>query len=216
MFCQMIDELCRSGLLGEREARRFVRRGHFVHEAGHHGDTWLSLELLFADPRRLQRAAARLAGSLVQQGANVVCGPLVGGALVGQWIAHELGVGFVYAEPERESSASEKRYAIPRELGAALSSGRAIVVDDVINAGSATLACVREIESWGGRVVAVAGLIVRESTAPEMRQHLRMPVEALLHLPWNTWPSADCHLCHSGLELSRSPEAPSFGWGRHE
>jgi hypothetical protein len=38
----------------------FARTGHFAYESGDHGDTWLALDLLLADPRRLRGAAERL------------------------------------------------------------------------------------------------------------------------------------------------------------
>src|SRR5687768_3251211 len=82
----MIDPLRRSGLLAEADIERFCRRGHVAYESGDHGDLWLALGLLFADPRRLRAAAGRLAERLRRYEPEVVCGPLVGGALVGQWV----------------------------------------------------------------------------------------------------------------------------------
>jgi orotate phosphoribosyltransferase len=196
----MIDELRRSGLLDETDARRFVRTGHFAYEGGDHGDTWLALELLFADPRRLRRAARRLAGRLGDHEADLVCGPLVGGALVGQWVAHALGVGFVYVEPRPSGG-----YAIPAALRPTVDGRRVVVVDDVINAASATQATVREIESLGGRVVVVGCLIVRESMAAEIRPRLGVPVEALVAMSWNTWPASRCPLCAERAGLTNAP-----------
>jgi orotate phosphoribosyltransferase len=93
-------------LLGEGESR-FARRGHFVYEGSAHGDTWLALDLLFASPRRAQAAASKLAGSLAAYRADLVCAPLVGGALMGQWAAAELDAGF--AMPSRQPRASMAR-----------------------------------------------------------------------------------------------------------
>ncbi len=199
------DELGGSGLLEGPAAARFLRRGHFAYEGGDHGDTSLSLELLFADPRRLQRAAARLAARLRPYGADLVCGPLIGGALVGQAVACELGVAFVYAEPRTEHSATGAAHAIPGELRQGLVGKRAIVVDDAINAGSAALACVRDLESLGARLVAVASLIVRQSAEGELRQQVGASFEALVTIPWKTWPASECPLCRAGVELKNCP-----------
>jgi orotate phosphoribosyltransferase len=82
----------------QEEGPHFVRTGHFQYESGDHGNTWLTLELLFVDPQWLRRAAERLCERLVQFSADVVCGPLVGGALVAQPVAEILGARFVYAD----------------------------------------------------------------------------------------------------------------------
>jgi orotate phosphoribosyltransferase len=196
----VIGDLRRAGLIAAEDAGRFVRTGHFAYEGGDHGDTWLALELLFADPSRLRRAARRLAGGLGEHETDLVCGPLVGGALVGQWVAYALGTGFVYAEPRPSGG-----YAIPAALGPTIGGRRVVVVDDVINAGSATLASVQEIESLDGRVMAVGCLIVRESMAPEIRRRLGVPVEALVAMSWNTWPASGCPLCAERAGLTNPP-----------
>src|SRR3954470_7526477 len=64
-----------------------ARRGHFLLESGHHGELWLDLDALFAQPARVAPFVADLAERLSGCGAEVVCGPLVGGAFVAQAVA---------------------------------------------------------------------------------------------------------------------------------
>ncbi len=197
----MTDALRQSGLVADADAARFPRAGHFACESGLHGDTALALGLLVAAPRRLHQAAARLADKLRPHTPDLVCGPLVGGALVGQWVAFELGVPFVYAEPQPATTATARRYAVPPELGPTLRGKRAAIVDDVINAGAATHACAREIETWGGTVVAVGSLIARTPGPVDRWPDHGLPVAHLLGLPWHTWPAADCPLCRARVPV---------------
>jgi orotate phosphoribosyltransferase len=199
----MIEQLRRSGLLGEREAARFAERGHFAYEGGEHGDTWLALDRLFADPRRLQRAVARLADELAAHDPDVVCGPLAGGALVAQWLAWELGAAFVYAEAQPNGCASGRPYVIPAASRSGLANRRVVVADDVIDAGSAVRACIGEVEGAGGSVVAVASLIARDR--PPEERDLGLPVTALATVAWTSWPASECPLCKSGQALGPSP-----------
>lgn len=196
----MLDSLRQSGVLAEADVERFRQMGHYRYESGDHGDTWLALDLLFANPRRLQRAAARLAEKLVPYAPDLICGPLIGGALVGQWVAYELDAAFVYAEPQTTSDSADVSYTVPVGLRRLVSGKRVIVVDDAINAGSAVRACAREIEELGGRVVAVAGLLVRTPGGLDQRANLP-PVEYLVGVPWSIWPPADCPLCRAGVPL---------------
>jgi orotate phosphoribosyltransferase len=186
-------------LLGPRGSR-FARRGHFAYEGGAHGDTWLALDLLFVDPRRARAAASRLAASLAAHAADVVCGPLVGGALAAQWVAAELDAGFAWAER------APSGYLVPPETRALLRGRAVILVDDVINSGVATRACLREIEGAGGRPVAVGAWIARD--AGRLRRELGLPVEVLAELPWQTWAAGECPLCRAGAALDE-PEEPA-------
>ncbi|MGH7726619.1 MAG: phosphoribosyltransferase family protein [Candidatus Eiseniibacteriota bacterium] len=171
---------------------------------------WLDLALLFVEPARLEAQALALAGRLRPHGCELVCGPLVGGALIGQRVAAVLGIPFVFAErsSERDAPGSGVRYAIPRELRARVSGRRVAIVDDAINLGSATRACARAIASLGGRVGAVGALVLREGAAAELVQTLPVPIEAIEAIEtmrWNTWPKGECALCARGVTLETLP-----------
>ncbi len=184
------------------DAERFWRPGHFRYESGDHGDRWLALGLLFSDPRRLHRAARRLAALLVVHEPALICGPLVGGALVGHWVAHELALPFVYAEPVTERrETTPPRYALPNELRPLVAGSRVALVDDALNAGAATLAAGREVERAGGTVVAVAALVGRLPSIAPLLEKRAIALEILLPLEWNTWPPSQCPLCQAGAPI---------------
>ena len=195
-----IDALRAAGLLDDDDAGGFVRQGHFVYESGDHGDTWLGLGMLFADPRRLRRTAVRLAEGVRTWAPEVVCGPVVGGALVGQWVAHELGAAFVYAEP-RPGTGEGARYVVPGEVRSVLRGARVVVVDDVVNAGAAARACIREIDAVGGSVIGVAALIARASGWLDVWAKGGGTVNVLVRMGWNTWPASACPFCRSGVPV---------------
>jgi orotate phosphoribosyltransferase len=190
-----MHSLVAAGLLAAEDLGRFLRRGHFAYEGGDHGDAALALELLFADPRRLQRAATELARRLEPLKPSVVCGPLVGGAFVAQLVAAELGARFVYAER------IDRAYVVPRELCLGLANERCAVVDDVVNAGSATHRCMRALEGAGAGVVGVGCLAVRKGAEPALRKRLGLDVHALATIEWTNWPADACPLCDSGVTL---------------
>ena len=171
-----------------------ARRGHFVYESGDHGDLWLDLDRLFTDPLRLQESAVQLALRVRPIGANLVCGPEIGGAVIGAAVAHALLVGFVRAERHQVDSGAP-RYLIPEGQRPQVAGKRVLIVDDAINAGSATVACQRAIEALGGQVAGVASVIIRESAVPELRQRLGVPIEALLTMPWQIWAPETCPQC---------------------
>lgn len=182
------------------EVERWIRHGHFAYESGDHGDAWLELEVLFSDPKRLRKAAIELAGALGGHEVDLVCSPIFGGALVGQLVAAELELSFVYAERVRVSP-ERKRYTIPRALRQGLFGKRALVVDDALNAGSAVGGCIDELTSLGATVVAVGALFARATAESALSKRFSVPVLALHPVVWKLWPADECRLCRAGVPL---------------
>ncbi len=75
-----------------------ARQGHFKLESGHHGNLWLDLDLLFLRPKEIQPFVIELAQKISSFRIDAICGPMIGGALIAQTLALELGVDFLYTE----------------------------------------------------------------------------------------------------------------------
>jgi len=145
-----------------------IRHGHFLFESGYHGEIWLDLDRLFANPRRIAPLARELAGMLSGHHVEAVVGPLVGGAFLAQMIAAELEVEFAYAEPQ--PAAADGRlysvaYHLPNTLAPLLRGKRVAIIDDAINAGSALRGTFNALVTAGARPAVVGALIVLSDTA---------------------------------------------------
>jgi orotate phosphoribosyltransferase len=140
-------------------------RGHFVYESGHHGDLWLDLEALFVDARRARGWAAALAQRAAGCRPELVCGPLTGGAFLAQWMAAEIGAGFVFAE-RLVSTEGAVRYRIPGRLRGAVSGRRILLVDDAVNAGSALRSTLADLIDCGAELAGLASLLALGSAPP--------------------------------------------------
>lgn len=174
-----------------------VRSGHFVFESGDHGDTWLALDELVSRPGELRREADELAGRLDGYGADLVCGPLEGGAFVAQWVAAALGTRFTYSRKE-----PRRRYVTPAEvpvLGA-----RVAVVDDAVNVGSATIATAHELSGRGAEVVVLGSLLACLPNGPRVGARLGVPQVYLTEVDSRVWPAAECPLCSAGVSIGES------------
>jgi orotate phosphoribosyltransferase len=181
-----------------------VRRGHFRLESGHHGELWLDLDGLFARPARLAPFVAELAEQLSGSGAGVVCGPLVGGAFVAQAVAERLGIEASWTErvpaPSR-ASLYAARYRLPDALRGRLGGRSVAVVDDVVNAGSATRATIAELRACGARPVALGALLVLGDGAARLAGGEGLALASVAALANAIWPPADCPLCAAGVAL---------------
>jgi orotate phosphoribosyltransferase len=174
-----------------------LHTGHFVFESGYHGDTWLDLDKLASEPRRLCDLSEQLAGRLERYGADLVCGPLEGGAFVAQWVAAALGTAFAYSR--RASSADPAAaplYVVPQ--GFDVAGCQAVVVDDAINLGSATLATAASLAARGCEVVAVGSPIVCVPAGAAVGDRLGVPQVWLAEVTSTVWGRKDCPHCGAG------------------
>jgi orotate phosphoribosyltransferase len=176
--------------------------GHFVYESGHHGDLWLDLDALFVDARRVRRWAVALGDQATACQPDLVCGPLTGGAFIAQLLAAKLGAGFVFAE-RLVSEGGAVQYRIPESLRKVVHGKRVLLVDDVINAGSAVLATLRDLLDCGAELAGIAALLTLGRAAAQIAEKHSVPLFALAPLEREMWTAEECPLCRSGVPLGR-------------
>jgi len=182
------------------------RDGHFALESGHHAALWLDLDALFARPDAISPFVARLAEQLAPYAPDVICGPLTGGAFLAQALATSMHATFAFTErvPASDGSALyATRYQLPRAYAEHVRGKRAVIVDDVMSAGSSLGATHDELATLGADVVAAAALLVLGSQGLDRFAARRIPVEAVLREPYELWPPNACPLCAQGVERTR-------------
>jgi orotate phosphoribosyltransferase len=183
-----------------------ARRGHFLMESGYHGALWFDLDALFASPQSIAPLVARLADALRPHDAEVVCGPLVGGAFLAQAVAGLLGAEFWFTErimPPEPRGLFAARYRLPPALASRAQARRVAIVDDVMSAGSALRGTYRELLSHGAIPVVAGALMVLGSPGADFFAAERIPVETLTRDEYQAWPPDDCPLCAAGVPLDR-------------
>jgi len=179
------------------------RHGHFELESGHHGDLWLDLESLCARPSAVRPLAAELALRLRRYKPEVICGPLVEGAFIGIFVAAELDVGFIYAEPLHAVDSKALfpvAYRIPQVLRS-LQNRRVAVVNDVINAGSAVRGTLKELAACNAKVVAIGTLLSLGPEPARLANAESLPLESLETEPNTIWLPSECPVCAAGVPL---------------
>jgi orotate phosphoribosyltransferase len=180
------------------------RKGHFKFESGHHGDTWLNLELLCLQPEPVEQLAAVLADCLSEQRPDIVCGPLVEGAFVALMVARRLKVPFTYTE-RFDSGSGEMfpvSYRLPGRQREIVAGKRVVIINDVIGAGSAVLGTLKDLYECGADPVAIGTLAARGSSASVLARENGLVLEALASFPGEMWKPSECPLCAAGVPLA--------------
>lgn len=181
------------------------RRGHFNLESGYHGELWLDLETLFADPGFIAPFVAALADRLRAYLPDVVCGPMVGGAFLAQAVATQLGAEFWFATRTAprpmDSAFFSAEYRLPPALAKRARGKRVALVDDAMSAGSSLRATRAELDRAGAVPVAVGALIVFGDRGAGYFRDQALPVECLARDEYQMWSPDDCPMCRDGVPL---------------
>jgi orotate phosphoribosyltransferase len=191
--------------LGDFIALVHGRRGHFRLESGYHAGLWLDLDALFASPRLIAPFVARLSDRLRIHEPNLVCGPMLGGALLAQSVATALNTEFCFAQPdqtERGPGLFRARYRVPAAFHSHVHGRRVAIVDDVMSAGSSLRATCTELRAHNAVPVTIGALLVLGNVGEKyFVEEQRLPVEAGIRDTFELWGESECPLCVEGVAL---------------
>ena len=132
--------------------------GHFVLRSGLHSRQFFQCALALQQMPIVEKLGAALAVKVKPLGAVTVVAPAMGGLVIGQEVARQLGVRFIFVEKE------EGRLVLRR--GFKLAPGEKIlVVEDVVTKGGRAQETLDIVRSNGGNVAGVAAIVDRSNGA---------------------------------------------------
>lgn len=154
-------------------------RGHFVLRSGLHSGHYFQC----AQVCQHMDAVTRLAELLVAKVKGVpgtdfttVLAPAMGGLVIGQEVARQAGVRYLFAEKENNVLVLRRGFRFaPGE--------RVLIVEDVVTRGGRVVECINIIRSLGAMPVAVAMLVDRSAGT----SRFDIPAVSLLELSFPTY-----------------------------
>jgi orotate phosphoribosyltransferase len=167
----------------DMEALRLFREsgalleGHFILRSGLHSRQYFQCALALQHMPTVERFGRALADRVRDLGAATVVAPAMGGLVIGQEVARQLGSRFLFVEKE------EGRLVLRR--GFRIASGeRILVVEDVVTRGGRVQETLDIARSHGGEVVGVAMMVDRSNGAVDFG----VPTVSLIRLDVETFP----------------------------
>ena len=150
--------------------------GHFILRSGLHSRQFFQCALALQDMPTVEKLGAALAGRVRGLGAATVIAPAMGGLVIGQEIARQLGVRFIFVEKEEGRLVLRRGFKIaPGE--------KLLVVEDVVTKGGRVQETVDIVRAHQGEVVGVALLVDRSNGGTQ----LGVPMFSLLALNVETF-----------------------------
>jgi orotate phosphoribosyltransferase len=132
--------------------------GHFILRSGLHSRQFFQCALALQQMPVVEKLGAALAARVKALGAATVIAPALGGLVIGQEVARQLGVRFIF--PEKE----EGRLVLRR--GFKIASGeKMLVVEDVVTKGGRVQETIDIVRAQGGTVAGIVAIVDRSNGA---------------------------------------------------
>ena|SRR5215204_2690411 len=132
--------------------------GHFVLRSGLHSRQYFQCALALQQMPIVERLGAALAAKVRPLGPVTVVSPAMGGLVLGQEVARQLGIRFIFVEKEEGKLALRRGFKIaPNE--------KVLIVEDVVTKGGRVQETIDIVRAHGGQLVAVAMAVDRSGGA---------------------------------------------------
>ena len=128
--------------------------GHFVLRSGLHSRRYFQCALALQYMPTVERLGKALAQKLKMLGAATVVSPAMGGLVLGQEVARQLGLRFVFVEKEDGKLVLRRGFKIGK-------GEKVLVVEDVVTKGGRVQETLDIVRANGGLVVGVAMAVDR-------------------------------------------------------
>src|SRR3974390_1429747 len=128
--------------------------GHFVLRSGLHSRQYFQCALALQQMPTVERLGAALAARLRALGAVTVVAPAMGGLVLGQEVARQLGVRFIFVEKEDGKLVLRRGFKIAPDE-------KILVVEDVVTKGGRVQETIEIVRAHGGEVRGVAMAVDR-------------------------------------------------------
>jgi orotate phosphoribosyltransferase len=128
--------------------------GHFILRSGLRSRQFFQCALALQDMPTVEKFGAELAAKVLHLGAKTVIAPAMGGLVIGQEVARQLRVRFIFVEKEEGKLVLRRGFRIsPAE--------KILIVEDVVTKGGRVQETIDIVRANGGEVLGAAMVVDR-------------------------------------------------------
>jgi orotate phosphoribosyltransferase len=132
--------------------------GHFVLRSGLHSRQFFQCALALQQMPIVEKLGGALAQKVRGLGAVTVVSPAMGGLVLGQEIARQLGIRFIFVEKEEGKLALRRGFKIPPDE-------KILIVEDVVTKGGRVQETIDIVRANRGQIVGIAMAVDRSNGA---------------------------------------------------
>jgi orotate phosphoribosyltransferase len=132
--------------------------GHFILRSGLHSRQYFQCALALQQMPVVEKLGGALADKARPLGAVTVIAPALGGLVIGQEVARQLGLRFIFSEKEEGKLVLRRGFKIaPGE--------KTLIFEDVVTKGGRVQETIDIVRAHGGHVTGVAAIVDRSNGA---------------------------------------------------
>ena len=187
------------------DAGAIIAGSHFVYSSGRHSSVYINKDALYLHTETISKLCLLMAHPYNANQIDVVVGPVLGGIVLSQWVAHHLNAHrssgetlAVYAEKEGE--AAEKTFTFHRGYDKYIAGKNVLVVEDVLTTGGSACQVIELVRQHGGRVIGLSALCNRGNVQPEDVGNV--PIHTLITVKLETFTEAECPFCQQQVPIN--------------
>ncbi len=187
------------------DARAIVSGSHFVYSSGRHSSVYINKDALYLHTRTISRLCELMAQPYKADEIDVVVGPVLGGIVLTQWVAHHLNARrssgetlAIYAE--KDGDGAHKTFSFHRGYDKYIPGKNILVVEDVLTTGGSARQVIELVRKQGGNVIGLSALCNRGNVQPEDVGHI--PIHSLVSITLETFAEEECPFCQQQVPIN--------------
>ncbi len=188
-----------------REVGAIVTDSHFVYNSGRHSSVYINKDALYVHTRIISALCERMAQPYNAHEIDVVVGPVLGGIVLSQWVAHALNTRRTSGETltvyaEKDDIGDEQRFTFHRGYDRYLPNKNILVVEDILTTGGSVRRVINAVRQQGGNVVGVSALCNRGNVQEDAVG--AVPIHTLIDMPLQTYSEEECPFCQQRVPIN--------------
>ena len=182
-----------------------ISDSHFVYSSGRHSSVYINKDALYLHPGVISTLCQKMAQPYDADQIDVVVGPVLGGIVLSQWVAHYLNARRTSGETlalyaEKEGDGPHKKFLFSRGYDSYIPGKNILVVEDVLTTGGSARQVIELVRQHGGHVIGLSALCNRGSVRQE--DVGGVPIQTLIAINLETFAEEECPICQQHIPIN--------------
>ncbi|HJT56536.1 MAG TPA: phosphoribosyltransferase family protein [Ktedonobacteraceae bacterium] len=182
-----------------------VSDSHFVYSSGRHSSVYINKDALYLHTGTISRLCELMAQAYKADEIDVVVGPVLGGIVLSQWVAHHLNTRrstgetlAIYAE--KDGDGADKTFSFHRGYDKCIPGKNILVVEDILTTGGSARQVIELVRRHGGKVISLSALCNRGNVQSE--DVGTVPIHTLVSITLETFTEEECPFCQQQVPIN--------------